>query len=200
MASRHYLRRNRLAAASGRCFTSIALHPTQRRRPAFDFKELAMQHIVPSRLLRAGLLIDAAGSGAIGLLHIVATAVVARMVAAPTSLILGSGLFMLAYAATLVLLSRSSVLPRAVVRFIVIGNAVYAAACVLLALLIPALNAYAVGHLLLQALAVTLFVVLQAGGLARSQLTSQVQPQMQPRPQPQSQPAAAAQAARARHA
>jgi hypothetical protein len=152
-----------------------------------------MQHIVPSRLLRAGLLVDAAGSGAIGLLHVVATAVVARMVAAPTSLILGSGLFMLAYAATLVLLARSSVLPRAVVRFIVIGNAVYAAACLLLALLIPALNAYAVGHLLLQGLAVTLFVVLQAGGLARSQLQSNSPLQ------PQSQPAAAAQAARARH-
>ena len=151
-----------------------------------------MQHIVPSRLLRAGLLIDAAGSGAIGLLHVAATAVVARMVAAPTSLILGSGLFMLAYAATLVLLSRSGVLPRAAVRFIVIGNAVYAAACLLLALLIPALNAYAVGHLLLQALAVTLFVVLQAGGLARSQLQSNSQLQ--------SQPAAAALAAPARHA
>jgi hypothetical protein len=192
MASRHYLRRNRFAAASGRCFTSIALHPVQRQRPAFNFEELAMQHIVPSRLLRAGLLIDAAGSGAIGLLHIVATAVVARMVAAPTSLILGSGLFMLAYAATLVLLSRSGVLPRAAVRFIVIGNAVYAAACLLLALLIPALNAYAVGHLLLQALAVTLFVVLQAGGLARSQLQSNSQLQ--------SQPAAAALAAPARHA
>ncbi len=156
-----------------------------------------MQHIVPSRLLRAGLLIDAAGSGATGLLHVVATAVVARMVAAPTSLILGSGLFMLAYAATLVLLARSGVLPRAVVRFIVIGNAVYAAACVLLALPIPALNAYAVGHLLLQALAVTLFVVLQAGGLARSQLHSQSQ--LQPPSQPPLQPAAAAQAARARH-
>jgi hypothetical protein len=87
----------------------------------------------------------------------------------PSALILGSGLFMLAYAATLVVLARSASLPRGLVRFIVIGNSVYVAGCLLLAVLVPGLNGYAVGHLVLQALAVTLFVVLQARGLAQSQ-------------------------------
>lgn len=127
-----------------------------------------MQYIVPSRLLRAGFAIDAAGSGAIGLAHLLATGTLARVLDAPASVVLGSGLFMLAYAGVLLLLLRSAALPRALVRFIVIGNGLYVAGCVLLALLLPALNASAVGHLLLQALAVTFFVVLQAGGLAQS--------------------------------
>jgi hypothetical protein len=126
-------------------------------------------HIAPSRLLRAGLAIDAGGSGAIGLAHVVATGALAQLLAVPSALILGSGLFMLAYAATLVVLARSASLPRGLVRFIVIGNSVYVAGCLLLAVLVPGLNGYAVGHLVLQALAVTLFVVLQARGLAQSQ-------------------------------
>ncbi len=137
-----------------------------------------MQHIVPSRLLRAGLAIDAAGSGAIGLAHVAVTGALARVLEVPAAVVLGSGVFMLAYAATLVLLYRSATLPRGVVRFIVLGNALYAIACVLLALLVPALNAFAIGHLALQAAAVALFALLQGRGLAqsRSALPAHAQP------------------------
>jgi hypothetical protein len=128
-----------------------------------------MQPIVPSRLLRAGLAIDAAGSGAIGLVHVAATATVARVLDAPAAIIVGSGVFMLVYAAALLLLARSGTLPRALVRFIVIGNGIYAAGCVLLALLLPGLNGAAIGHLVFQAVAVALFALLQGRGLARSQ-------------------------------
>lgn len=132
--------------------------------------QFTSHHIAPSRLLRAGLIIDAAGSGALGFAHVAATGTLAEFLAVPSALILGSGLFMLTYAATLlVVLARSAALPRGLVRFIVIGNSVYVASCLLLAVLVPGLNAYAVGHLVLQALAVTLFVVLQARGLAQSQ-------------------------------
>lgn len=127
------------------------------------------RHIAPARLLRAGLAIDAAGSGAIGLAHVAVTGALAQLLAVPSALILGSGLFMLAYAATLVVLARSATLPRGLVRVIVVGNSAYVAGCLLLAVLVPNLNAYAVAHLVLQALAVTLFVVLQARGLAQSQ-------------------------------
>lgn len=127
------------------------------------------RHIAPARLLRAGLAIDAAGSGAIGLAHVAVTGALAQLLAVPSALILGSGLFMLSYAATLVVLARSATLPRGLVRVIVVGNSAYVAGCLLLAVLVPNLNAYAVAHLVLQALAVTLFVVLQARGLAQSQ-------------------------------
>jgi len=127
-----------------------------------------MQHVVPSRLLRAGLVIDAAGSGAIGLAHVVATHALTRVLDVPAGVVVGSGVFMLAYAATLIALARSATLPRAVVRFIVVGNGLYAAGCVLLAALVPALNGYAIGHLVLQAVAVTFFALLQGRGLAQS--------------------------------
>src|SRR5512147_2284733 len=117
------------------------------------------RHIAPARLLRAGLAIDAAGSGAIGLAHVAVTGALAQLLAVPSALILGSGLFMLSYAATLVVLARSATLPRGLVRVIVVGNSAYVAGCLLLAVLVPNLNAYAVAHLVLQALAVTLFVV-----------------------------------------
>lgn len=125
-------------------------------------------HIAPAPLLRVGLAIDAAGSGAVGLAHVAVTGALAQLMAVPTALILGSGLFMLTYAATLVVLARSTTLPRGLVRFIVVGNSAYVAGCLLLALLVPNLNVYAVAHLVLQALAVTGLVVLQARGLAQS--------------------------------
>ncbi|MFN9031021.1 MAG: hypothetical protein ACK54C_14695 [Betaproteobacteria bacterium] len=126
------------------------------------------RHIAPAPLLRVGLAIDAAGSGAVGLAHVAVTGALAQLMAVPTALILGSGLFMLTYAATLVVLARSTTLPRGLVRFIVVGNSAYVAGCLLLALLVPNLNVYAVAHLVLQALAVTGLVVLQARGLAQS--------------------------------
>ncbi|MCA3220158.1 MAG: hypothetical protein ING59_16745 [Burkholderiales bacterium] len=125
-------------------------------------------HIAPAPLLRVGLAIDAAGSGAVGLAHVAVTGALAQLMAVPTALILGSGLFMLTYAATLVVLARSTTLPRGLVRFIVVGNSAYVAGCLLLALLVPNLNVYSVAHLVLQALAVTGLVVLQARGLAQS--------------------------------
>lgn len=125
-------------------------------------------HIAPAPLLRVGLAIDAAGSGAVGLAHVAVTGALAQLMAVPTALILGSGLFMLTYAATLVVLARSTTLPRGLVRFIVVGNSAYVAGCLLLALLVPNLNVYAVAHLVLQALAATGLVVLQARGLAQS--------------------------------
>lgn len=127
-----------------------------------------MTRITASRTLWTGLVVDAVGSGALGALHVAATSTVAAKVGAPGALVLGSGLFMLAYAAALAWMATRPTLPRWSVRIIVRGNSAWALGCVLLALLLPDLNAWAIAHLAFQAIAVTGFVALQGVGLARS--------------------------------
>lgn len=124
-----------------------------------------MRLIPPSSLLRLGLRVDAAGSGAVGLLHLAATKPLASLLAVPAGLVLGSGVFMLGYAAVLTLMASRPVLALWAVRTIVWGNSAYVLACLALALIWPDLNVYAVSHLLLQAAAVAGFVALQALGL-----------------------------------
>lgn len=127
-----------------------------------------MSLIVPAPLLQLALRIDAVGSGSVGLLHLAAAAPLAALLQWPFGLVVGSGLFMLVYAVTLLWLAARRQVRLAAVRVIVWGNASYALGCLLLAWLVPALNGYAIGHLLLQAVAVTAFALLQARGLQRS--------------------------------
>jgi hypothetical protein len=130
-----------------------------------------MTHVLPSRLLRAALLIDAAASGALGVLQVAATAMMVRLLGLAPEIVLGSGLFFLVYAAVLVVLARSATVPRALVMLVAAGNAGWALGCVAMAALYPGLTSLGVGYLLLQAAAVLAFAVLQALGLARSSAT-----------------------------
>ena len=136
-----------------------------------------MTLLVPSRLLRLALAIDAAGSGAFGLLQVAATATLATVLGLSVELVLGTGLFMLAYAALLVVLATSSTASRALVAIVAVGNAGWAVGCLALAALRPQLSALGVGYLLLQAAAVLAFAVLQAQGLRGSQHVSALRAQ-----------------------
>ena len=127
-----------------------------------------MTMIIPAQTLKTGLVADAIGSGALALLHLAATGAVAAKVGASTVLIAGSGLFMLAYAATVAWLATRHVLPRWAVQVIVWGNSAWVLGCVLIAALLPGLNTWAITHLVLMAIAVAGFVMLQARGLAQS--------------------------------
>lgn len=127
-----------------------------------------MTHVHPSRLLRAALVIDAAASGATGLLQTAANGYTSALFGLPAGLVLGTGMFMLAYAATLVLMARSTTLPRSAALFVIVGNAGWALGCVVLAAVHAQLTALGLGYLLLQACAVAAFAGLQAAGLARS--------------------------------
>lgn len=127
-----------------------------------------MHRITPAPLLRSGLVADAIGSGGLGLLHLAGTDVVAAKVGAPTALILGSGLFMLAYATVIAWMSTRETLPRWTVQVVVWGNSAWVLGCILLALALPDPKAWALAHLAFQASAVSGFVALQGLGFARS--------------------------------
>jgi hypothetical protein len=136
-----------------------------------------MTHVHPSRLLRAALVIDAAASGALGLLQTAASGHTSALLGLPAALVLGTGVFMLAYAATLVAMARSTSLPRSAALVVIVGNSAWALGCAVLAAVHPQLTVLGFGYLLLQAVAVATFAAMQAAGLARSQGATLTSPQ-----------------------
>ncbi len=127
-----------------------------------------MTHVHPSRLLRAALVIDAAASGTLGSVQAAASSWAASLLGLPAGLVLATGLFMLAYAAALVALARSTTVPGIAARVVIIGNVGWALGCVALAAFSAQVTSVGWGYLLLQALAVAAFAALQGAGLARS--------------------------------
>ena len=127
-----------------------------------------MTLIQPVRLLRLALVVDAAASGALGLLQTFAATPLARVLGLQPSLVLGTGVFLLAYAATLVAMARSAVVPAALVRLVVAGNLGWAAACIALAVVGAGIAPLGIGYLGMQAVAVVVFATLQGVGLGRS--------------------------------
>ena len=127
-----------------------------------------MTFIQPSRMLRIVLAVDAAASGALGLLQTFAAAPMANLFALPTGLVLGSGVFLVAYAAMLVAMARSIALPQPLVRLVILGNLAWAMACIALAALSSAITPLGIAYLGLQAVAVVVFAALQGAGLERS--------------------------------
>jgi hypothetical protein len=128
-----------------------------------------MNAVFPSPLLRAGLTLDAVGSGAMALLQLAATTQLAAWLQLPHPLLLGTGLFMLGYAALTGWMARAPRLPVALVRLVVFGNvgwAVAAAALVLAGAVAP--SPLGLGFLAVHALSVLGFAALQGPGLARS--------------------------------
>lgn len=130
-----------------------------------------MRTVHPSRLLTFALVVDAVGSGALALLQLGLPDAMARQSLLPAPLMLGTGAFMLAYAATLAWLARRETLPVAVVAVIAIGNLAWALACAAVAAsVVGGLDPSGAGraYLALQGVAVTAFAVLQAMGLRQS--------------------------------
>lgn len=128
-----------------------------------------MNAVFPSPLLRAGLTLDAVGSGAMALLQLAATAQLAAWLQLPHPLLLGTGLFMLGYAAITGGMARAQRLPVALVRGVVIGNLGWAAAVLALVMsgaVAPSLLGLA--FLAVHAVSVLGFAALQGPGLARS--------------------------------
>ena len=128
-----------------------------------------MHTVAPSRLLKSALLFDAAGSGAIAVLHLTVPGPLHEALGLPPALLTGTGLFLAVYAMALVVLARSSALWSALVRVVIAGNLGWVAA----SLLLPLTDAVAVtplGELYIgaQAAAVLLFAGLEWRGLARS--------------------------------
>jgi hypothetical protein len=127
------------------------------------------RNLTPAPLLRAGLLVDAAGSGAMALLQLALTTWLAEHLRLPHALLLGTGVFMLGYAALTAWMGRAPRLPLALVRLVIVGNVGWALAAVALVLggaLAPA--PLGLAFMGVHAASVLGFAALQQLGLARS--------------------------------
>lgn len=118
--------------------------------------------------LRWALLADAVASGATGLLMLVLGDALQSLLGLPGLLLFGAGLFLLPYAALIAWLGLRPNVPRWALRAVIIGNALWALDCVLLAvtgLVSPSM--LGVVFLLVQAVVVGAFAELQYVGMRR---------------------------------
>ena len=121
------------------------------------------------RLLRRSLQLDAAASGALGVLLAAGGAFLDDLLGIPAAVLVPVGGFLLAYAAGLWLLGSRPRLSRPAVRVVVAGNLLWVAASVVAAIAgwwSP--TALGVGFVLVQAAAVVVFAELQLSGLRRA--------------------------------
>ncbi len=118
--------------------------------------------------LRRALLLDAAASGTMGVLLLLAAGPVAQPLGLPVSLLRWAGVTIVPFAALLVWVARRANLPRDLVRTIVGANALWVIGSVLL-LASGWVRPTALGELfvLLQAAAVAGFAYLEYRGLRR---------------------------------
>lgn len=116
--------------------------------------------------LRKVLLLDAAVSGAAGVLMIGGAGVLSGLLALPSTLLFWSGLVLVPFVAVLVAVARRSSAPRIVLIDIVGVNVLWViASFAIMAIGIVQPNLLGVLFITAQALAVALFAALQAAGL-----------------------------------
>lgn len=128
-----------------------------------------MNTVRVSPLLQLALLIDAVATSAVGVGMVLFPAEMASKLQLPAWLLLYAGSFLLAYALFAGALSRRETLPRWIVWSVIVGNALWAVECIVLAfsgLLSP--STLGIGFLLAQAVVVIAFAELQYFGLKRS--------------------------------
>jgi hypothetical protein len=127
-------------------------------------KEITMTSIIPSSFLKRVLLADAAVSGAVALLQLVATDELAALTGLPAGLLLGTGLFLVGYVTLLIVLAKSSRVWSSMIWLVIAGNLAWAVAALAVAVTVPTAllgELFAAMH----ALAVTTFVYLEYRGL-----------------------------------
>jgi hypothetical protein len=126
--------------------------------------------INPSLLLRRAIQIDAIVSGAMALLLTFAAGLLAPLLHLPETLLLESGLFLIAYAALVGWLGTRTAMPKALVLIIIIGNALWTLGSIGL-LFSGAVTPNLLGQIFVAAQAITvgLFAELQYIGLRRSE-------------------------------
>ncbi|RSZ46072.1 MULTISPECIES: hypothetical protein [unclassified Variovorax] len=112
---------------------------------------------------------DAASCAATGALQVAFTDALARLTGLPAPLLMGTGVFLLAYAALAAFMASRSTPPRALIGLVVVGNFGWAVACV--ALLVSGMfpvTAVGVAWVLAQAVCVIVLAELQWTGLRRT--------------------------------
>jgi hypothetical protein len=128
-----------------------------------------MHTITSSVLLKRALWLDAVGSAGVGVLQLAVAQQLVTALELPRLMLVGTGEFMLVYAAALVWLATRARLWSAAVKVIVYGNLAWAGVSVAL-LFTGALSptSLGVGYVALQAAAVALFAALEWAGLRAS--------------------------------
>ena len=127
--------------------------------------------MVPAPLLRFALRLDGVASIGVGLVVCLGLSATAHALGAPPALMLGTGLFCVAYGAVAFWLGSRPYLRSAPIRAIAIGNGLWAAGSIWLGFsgwLVP--TEVGLALLLAQAAAVGLFALLQFLGLRQSEL------------------------------
>jgi hypothetical protein len=127
-----------------------------------------MDQIAVSPFLRRALRLDAVMSAAAGVAMALFAAPLQALLQLPATLLLAAGVFCIGYAIVLAGMARRLAVPGWTVWTIIVGNALWAAACVLLAIagwLQP--NAYGTAFLLVQGALVAAFAELQWLALRR---------------------------------
>ena len=112
---------------------------------------------------------DAASCAATGALQVAFTGALARMTGLPTPLLMGTGVFLLAYAAAAAFMASRRTPPRTLIGLVAVGNIGWAIACI--ALLVSgvfALSALGLAWVLAQVACVVVLAELQWIGLRRS--------------------------------
>jgi len=128
-----------------------------------------MKTIHPSGMLKAALLTDAAASGALALLQLLANRMLTQWLALDSRLLLYTGIFLLGYANLLLVLAYTDRIWPWLLRLIIAGNGAWAVACLaLMALPGHAPTSLAAAYLGLQAACVLAFAVWQHAGLMAS--------------------------------
>ncbi|MGC3986135.1 MAG: hypothetical protein QM777_16240 [Pseudorhodoferax sp.] len=121
------------------------------------------------RFLSRVMWVDAASCAATGALQVGLTDTLARLTGLPAALLLGTGLFLLAYAAAAAAMARRATPPRTLIGLVAIGNFGWAAACAaLLASGLFAVTALGMAWVIAQAACVVLLAEAQWMGLRAS--------------------------------
>lgn len=128
-----------------------------------------MSHAAASSFLRRALIVDAAISGATGLLMIVAAGVLESLLNVPATLLRYAGISLVPFVAYLMYLTKRAELSRASVWFVIAANAAWVAGSILL-LLSSQIQPNALGYafVIVQAIAVAGFAEMQYVGLRRA--------------------------------
>ena len=128
-----------------------------------------MHTIHPSRFLKVVLFADAAVSGAVALLQLLAGKLLTGLLALPAVLLLESGVFLVAYVGLLLLIATRRRVWSWLVWTVIAGNVAWAVGCLSLLKLLPALgsgpaSSLGVAFLLVQAFTVLAFSLLEWRG------------------------------------
>ena len=127
-----------------------------------------MNSIVPSTFLKRALLADACVSGAVALLQIEAYKPLATYTGISSTLLLGTGVFLVGYVTLLIALAARESVWSSLIWLVIAGNLGWAIAALGVAALQP-LAALGSAFALVHAVAVTIFAYLEYRGLGASQ-------------------------------